>query len=225
MAAKKSGNTGSRGKSSGSGTARVLLIGVIVGFILGFASHWIFSGTISNIKEYADHVEKYVGKEEKKLTEEELQRRYREDSDAARHLADKAKQSASDQRRGTSTSKTSPDSKYKPLKVDPQTEAEWSFHELLEEKVDSTPSATKPNGSTTGKSYVMGCAAFSAQEKAESMKAQIAFAGLQAEVKPVTSKTGARLFRVQLGPYSSKAAAEADRKKLADAGVSTCQIW
>ncbi|MFZ5843179.1 MAG: SPOR domain-containing protein [Pseudomonadota bacterium] len=196
MAAKKSSSAGSRSKSGGSSTARVLFIGVIVGFILGFASHWWFADTFSNAKELVAHAKSVGGDKE----------------EPAAKPAPKADKKAAD-------------SKYKPLKVDPQTEAEWSFHELLEEKVDSTPSAAKTNGSTTGKNYVMGCAAFSAQEKAESMKAQIAFAGLQADVKPVTSKTGARLFRVQLGPYSSKAAAEADKKKLADAGVSTCQIW
>ncbi|MFN4291026.1 MAG: SPOR domain-containing protein [Permianibacter sp.] len=196
MAAKKSNNSG-KSKSGGSSTGRVLLIGLILGFILGFASHWWFADTFSNAKELVAHAKSVAGDKE----------------EPAAKPAPKADK------------KDAADSKYKPLKVDPQTEAEWSFHELLEEKVDSTPSAAKTNGSSTGKSYVMGCAAFSAQEKAESMKAQIAFAGLQADVKPVTSKTGARLFRVQLGPYTSKAAAEAERKKLADAGITTCQIW
>ena len=196
MAAKKSNNAGSRGKSGGSSTARVLLIGIIVGFVLGFASHWWFADTFSNAKELVAHAKSVAGEKDEPETKS----------------AAKADKKAAD-------------SKYKPLKVDPQTEAEWSFHELLEEKVDSTPNAPKNGGITASKSYVMGCAAFGAQEKAESMKAQIAFAGLQADVKPVTSKTGARLFRVQLGPYSSKTAAEADKKKLADAGITTCQIW
>ena len=195
MAAKKSNNSG-KSKSGGSSTGRVLLIGLILGFIIGFASHWWFADTFSNAKELVAHAKSVAGEKD----EPETKPTAKVDKKAA-------------------------DSKYKPLKVDPQTEAEWSFHELLEEKVDSTPNAPKSNGSTTAKSYVMGCAAFGAQEKAESMKAQIAFAGLQADVKPLTNKAGARLFRVQLGPYSSKAAAEADKKKLADAGITTCQIW
>lgn len=195
MAAKKSSNSG-KSKSGGSSTGRVLLIGLILGFIIGFASHWWFADTFSNAKELVAHAKSVgSGKDEPET------------------------------KPATKVDKKAADSKYKPLKVDPQTEAEWSFHELLEEKVDSTPNAPKTNGSTTGKSYVMGCAAFGAQEKAESMKAQIAFAGLQAEVKPVTNKAGARLFRVQLGPYANKTAAEADKKKLADAGITTCQIW
>ena len=184
------------GKSSGSSTGRVLLIGLILGFILGFVSHWWFADTFSNAKELVAHA-KSVGGDK--------------NEPAAKPTSKVDKKVA--------------DSKYKPLKVDPQTEAEWSFHELLEEKVDGTPTQPKTNGPATAKSYVMGCAAFGAQEKAETMKAQIAFAGLQAEVKPVTNKAGARLFRVQLGPYANKTTAEADRRKLADAGITTCQIW
>ena len=184
------------GKSSGSSTGRVLLIGVILGFILGFVSHWWFADTFSNAKELVAHAKSVGG--------------------------DKNEPSA---KPTSKVDKKTADSKYKPLKVDPQTEAEWSFHELLEEKVDGTPTQPKTNGTATAKSYVMGCAAFGAQEKAETMKAQIAFAGLQAEVKPVTNKAGARLFRVQLGPYANKTTAEADKRKLADAGITTCQIW
>ena len=186
----------SSSKSSGSSTGRVLLIGVILGFILGFVSHWWFADTFSNAKELVAHA-KSVGGDK--------------NEPAAKPTSKVDKKAA--------------DSKYKPLKVDPQTEAEWSFHELLEEKVDGTPTQPKTNGTATAKSYVMGCAAFGAQEKAETMKAQIAFAGLQAEVKPVTNKAGARLFRVQLGPYASKTTAEADKRKLADVGITTCQIW
>ncbi len=197
MAARRSSSSNSNGGSrskSGSSTGRVLLIGVLIGFVLGFASHWFFADTISNTKELVAHA-KSVGGEK--------------DEPAAKA--------------STKVDKKAADSKYKPLKVDPQTEAEWSFHELLEEKVDGAP--VQPKTSGAAKSVVMGCAAFGAKEKAESMKAQIAFAGLQAEVKPVTNKAGARLYRVQLGPYASKTLAEADKKKLADAGITTCQIW
>ena len=186
----------SSSKSSGSSTGRVLLIGVILGFILGFVSHWWFADTFSNAKELVAHA-KSVGGDKNELSAKPTSK----------------------------VDKKAADSKYKPLKVDPQTEAEWSFHELLEEKVDGTPTQPKTNGTATAKSYVMGCAAFGAQEKAETMKAQIAFAGLQAEIKPVTNKAGARLFRVQLGPYANKTTAEADKRKLADAGITTCQIW
>lgn len=196
MAAKRSSNGSSKSKSGGNSTARVLFIGIILGFALGFASHWWFADTFSNAKELVAHAKSVGGDKEEPAAKPAVK-----------------------------TDKKAADSKYKPLKVDPQTEAEWSFHELLEERVDSTPSVPKTNGSTTAKSYVMGCAAFGAQEKAETMKAQIAFAGLQAEVKPVTNKAGARLFRVQLGPYINKPAAESDKKKLADAGITTCQIW
>ncbi len=197
MAARRSSsstsNSGSRSKSGGN-TGRVLLIGVLIGFVLGFASHWFFADTISTTKELVAYAKSVGG----------------DKGDSEPKPAVKADKKAAD-------------SKYKPLKVDPQTEAEWSFHELLEEKVDGAP--VQPKTGSASKTVVMGCAAFGAKEKAESMKAQIAFAGLQAEVKPVTNKAGARLYRVQLGPYASKAAAETDKQKLAEAGITTCQIW
>ena len=200
MAAKKSNNSGSSKGKSGGSTGRVLLIGLILGFIAGFASHWWFADTFSNAKELVAHA-KSVG------------------SDSA----DKNREESAS-KPTSKTDKKAADNKYKPLKVDPQTEAEWSFHELLEEKADGVPVQPKAAGAVS-KTVIMGCAAFGAQEKAESMKAQIAFARLQADVKPVTNKAGARLYRVQLGPYASKTAAEADKRKLADAGISTCQIW
>jgi len=190
----------SKGKSSTGGsstTGRVLLIGLILGFFTGFAFHWWFAQTFSNAKELVAHA-KSIGD-------------------------DKA---AGEAKSAIKPDKKAADSKYKPLKVDPQTEAEWSFHELLEEKTDS--SANLPGGNSSkavAKPIVMGCAAFSGQDKAETMKAQIAFAGLQAEVKPVTSQTGARLYRVQLGPYASKRDAEHDQRKLEEAGISSCKIW
>lgn len=188
-------NKGKSRTSGGSTTARTLAIGVIVGFALGFASHWWFADTFSNAKELVAHAKSVTGGK---------------DQPGAKPTVNVDKRAA--------------DSKYKPLKVDPQTEAEWSFHELLEEKTES-PSIPPGPRATASKSVVMGCAAFSGQDKAEAMKAQIAFAGLQADVKPVTSKAGARLFRVQLGPYASKREAEVDQRKLHDAGITTCQIW
>lgn len=192
--AKNKGKSKSGG--GGSSTPRVLLIGLILGFILGFASHWWFADTITNTKELVAHAQSVGGGKDEQ-----------------------------NQKSTVKPDKKAADSKYKPLKVDPQTEAEWSFHELLEEKTDTAPNGSKSSPVVAGKTVVMGCAAFGAQEKAETMKAQIAFAGLQADVKPVTNKAGARLFRVQLGPYANKRDAESDKRKLEEAGINTCQIW
>ncbi|NQD36128.1 hypothetical protein HPT27_03765 [Permianibacter sp. IMCC34836] len=188
----------SKSSSGGNTTFRVLLIGLIIGFALGFGSHWWFADTFSNAKELVAHA-KSVGTD--KATPEPVT--------------------------GTKPDKKAADSKYKPLKVDPQTEAEWSFQELLEEKTE--PAANPGTGNkavaSAAKPIVMGCAAFSGQDKAETMKAQIAFAGLQADVKPVTNQAGARLYRVQLGPYANKRDAESDKRKLEEAGINTCKIW
>lgn len=68
--------------------------------------------------------------------------------------------------------------------------------------------------------YQMQCASFRAQGDAESLKAKIAFQGLNSEVR----KTG-NWYRVILGPYESKRLAEKHRHKLQRAKINGCQIW
>jgi len=68
--------------------------------------------------------------------------------------------------------------------------------------------------------YQMQCASFRAKADAESLKAKIAFQGLNSEVR----KTG-NWYRVILGPYERKRPAEKDRHKLQRAKINGCQIW
>ncbi len=98
-------------------------------------------------------------------------------------------------------------------------EPTFTYHETLtnkEIKVDATQ-AVQTNSSKT---YVMQCGAFRKVEDAESLKAEMAFIGFQANVE---EKDG--WYRVRLGPYSTKRAAESDRHKLQDNNYQDCRIW
>ncbi|GLS92684.1 cell division protein FtsN [Psychromonas marina] len=68
--------------------------------------------------------------------------------------------------------------------------------------------------------YQMQCGSFRQQNDAESLKARIAFQGLNSTVK----KTGS-WYRVILGPYERKRLAEKDRHKLQRAKINGCQVW
>ncbi|MCW8856161.1 MAG: SPOR domain-containing protein [Kangiella sp.] len=98
-------------------------------------------------------------------------------------------------------------------------EPRYTYHETLtnkEIKVDTTQSVPT-NGNKT---YIMQCGAFRKQEDAESIKVEMAFIGFQANVE---EKDG--WYRVRLGPYNSKRAAESDRHKLQDNNYQDCRIW
>lgn len=94
-----------------------------------------------------------------------------------------------------------------------------NYHQLLTNKeleVEKDPVAV----TDTNNRYIMQCGASKVEAKAESLKAQIAFIGLQAEV---SEKDG--WYRVRLGPYTTKRAAESDRHKLQNNDFNDCRIW
>ncbi len=72
--------------------------------------------------------------------------------------------------------------------------------------------------------YQMQCGSFRAQTQAETMKAQIAFVGFSSEIRRTEGNNGV-WYRVVLGPYDSKRQATADRNRLRQQGINTCQIW
>lgn len=196
--ARGGGNTRSAGKkkTGGNGMKSGVVI-FVVGVIAGSVLGWWVRGTVvGNAKELVEHA--------KAVNEE-----------------DKAKQS-------NQQSKAAINEKYKPLDVDPQTKADWSFEELLEEKTVTVPKGETVKDRATSeenRSYVLACASFTEKSRAETMKAQIALTGLQANINPVQSKSGQTFYRVQLGPYSSKRDAERDKHKLQAGGMNDCKIW
>lgn len=72
--------------------------------------------------------------------------------------------------------------------------------------------------------YKMQCGSFRTREQAETLKANIAFTGLTAQIKAVNGSTGT-WYKVYLGPYERKRAAEADKKLLKRNNINYCQIW
>lgn len=72
--------------------------------------------------------------------------------------------------------------------------------------------------------FQMQCGSFREQTQAETMKAQIAFAGFASTIRRSEGSNGV-WYRVVLGPYDSKRQATADRNRLRQLSINTCQIW
>ena len=71
--------------------------------------------------------------------------------------------------------------------------------------------------------YRMQCGSFKTTERAETLKARIAFAGLEARVKLSKGKNGT-WYKVVLGPYPRKRLAEKDKHMLKRNKINYCQI-
>ncbi|WP_133405641.1 SPOR domain-containing protein [Parashewanella tropica] len=114
--------------------------------------------------------------------------------------------------------------KVKPKKKDelpPKPDDKWIYQDLLENKevkVDVPKHQPKAN-----LSYQMQCGSFRSKAQAETMKANIAFQGLTAEIRKIEGKKWT-WYRVQLGPYERKRLAERDRHKLQAISINTCII-
>ena len=72
--------------------------------------------------------------------------------------------------------------------------------------------------------WKMQCASFRTNAQAETLKAKIAFVGLEAKVVKAQNKSGA-WYKVILGPYKHKRAAEKDKHKMKNNHINFCQIW
>lgn len=70
--------------------------------------------------------------------------------------------------------------------------------------------------------YMMQCAALRSQDSAESLKARIAFtAGLSSSLQVINGANGT-VYKVMVGPFNGKAAADAANGKLQSSGISGC---
>lgn len=97
----------------------------------------------------------------------------------------------------------------------------WRYIKELEEK---TVEVDVPEREDTGKRFQMQCGSFRKLEQAQSLKAQIAFAGKVAMVKTTKGKNG-DWHRVILGPFDTKRQAEKDRHLLQNININGCKIW
>lgn len=96
----------------------------------------------------------------------------------------------------------------------------WAYRKELEEKKIEVGQYDVKQGGP----YKMQCGSFKTLKQAEVLKANIAFAGLSAQVgKSVGTK--ATYYKVYLGPYAKKRDAEKDKHKLKRNKINYCQIW
>jgi cell division protein FtsN len=71
--------------------------------------------------------------------------------------------------------------------------------------------------------YRLQCGSFKTTERAETLKATIAFVGLEAFIKKSVGSNGT-WYKVILGPYARKRLAEQDKHKLRNNSVNRCQV-
>ncbi|WP_047049215.1 SPOR domain-containing protein [Vibrio mexicanus] len=113
-----------------------------------------------------------------------------------------------------------PKPKPKPARViPPAPEEKWDYVETLpnrEVKVEAKEQVVSDIP------YIMQCGAFKQESQAEERKLEIAFQGIKSEIR---KKEGSSWYRVVLGPYELKRAAERDRHKLQRAKIEPCAIW
>ena len=98
-------------------------------------------------------------------------------------------------------------------------EEEWEYIDALPEasvEVD----ATGPKESD--REYIMQCGSFRTPERAEELKARLAFQGFESRV---IESNGGKWHRVVLGPYEHKRDAEKDRHTLKRNDIQRCKIW
>ena len=96
----------------------------------------------------------------------------------------------------------------------------WQYIEELESKEVEVDVPERE----IGPPKLMQCGSFRQQTDAERLRAQIAMAGLESQVRATSGSNGV-WYRVILGPYETKRAAERDRHKLQRAQIHGCAIW
>ncbi len=92
-----------------------------------------------------------------------------------------------------------------------------------------TPSAAGKTASTmtptaSKESYFLQAGAFQNESDAENMKAQIAFAGMEASIKSVNLPDKGTLFRVRLGPYKNLEEVNRVKTALSQNGINAAVV-
>lgn len=98
---------------------------------------------------------------------------------------------------------------------------EWAYIDSLPDysvEVDATGPLTRD------KDFIMQCGSFRTIDRAQTLRAKIAFQGLESRILASDGKNGL-WYRVVLGPYERKRNAERHRHQLRNANVNGCKIW
>lgn len=112
---------------------------------------------------------------------------------------------------------TAPASKETNLPKPPK--EKWTYVENLKTKeIEVGQYEVKQNGP-----YRLQCGSFKTTARAETLKATIAFVGLEASIKKSIGSNGT-WYKVILGPYERKRLAEQDKHKLRNNNVNRCQV-
>ena len=117
-----------------------------------------------------------------------------------------------------STVKIQEDSKESTLPKPPT--VKWTYVEDLKTKEVEVGEYEVKNGGP----YQMQCGSFRTKSQADTLKATIAFSGIESQVRQVKGSSGI-WYKVILGPYPRKRSAEKDKHKLSSSNVNHCQIW
>jgi len=72
--------------------------------------------------------------------------------------------------------------------------------------------------------YKMQCGSFKTRRQAESLKARMAFVGIESKIQTAQGKHN-MWYKVVLGPYARKRIAEQNKHKLRNNKINGCQIW
>jgi cell division protein FtsN len=72
---------------------------------------------------------------------------------------------------------------------------------------------------------LMQCGSFRRENDAQSLRAQIAMQGMEAQVRRTVSEQHGAWYRVILGPYDNLRAAQSANNQLRRASIHGCQIW
>ena len=96
----------------------------------------------------------------------------------------------------------------------------WTYVENLKtKKIEVGQYDVKQSGP-----YKMQCGSFKTNAQAESLKAKMAFAGIESKIQTAQGKYNT-WYKVVLGPYARKRTAEQDKHKLRNNKINGCQIW
>jgi cell division protein FtsN len=72
--------------------------------------------------------------------------------------------------------------------------------------------------------YKMVCGSFKQRSRAETLKANMAFVGIESIIQ-IANNGSTPWYKVALGPYTKKRMAEQDKHKLKNNKITGCQIW
>lgn len=98
-------------------------------------------------------------------------------------------------------------------------EEEWQY---IDQLPDYTVEVEVDEPVESDKQYIMQCGSFRTVERANELKAKLAFQGFESRI--IISNEG-RWHRVVLGPYQKKRLAEKHRSQLRSADIRGCKIW